>query len=648
MIIAHTDSLKYKVLAISALMVGAILLTLYLAGYFFLMKVHSPLLPPYLATPYTVIDYWQWYGHEPYTRRWLTICFIGGAIPALIGAGALLRPVQRSLHGDARFATLREVENAGLFGESGLILGRMGRRFVVLGKQLGAICAAPPRSGKGAGLAQPNALSWLDSLVVLDIRKECWRITAGWRSIFSKTFLFDPLSEDGLTAQWNPLSYVRNDPVLRINDLQKIGNMLSPDPAHGDVFWPASSRDLFLGLCLYIFETPELPRTLGEVVRQIMFGEDESISDHWASIIKARDTEKNPLSDMCKAMLYDFIKLSAATQSSVRKTFTAKLQLWNNPLIDGATSGDSFDLSALRKEKISIYIGVNPGDMGRLSLLLNLFFSQMFDLNMREMPEDNISLKYQVLALMDEFTAMGRMPIFADSIGFMGGYNIRPFIIVQSLSQLIATYGKEIAETIITCCGAMVSYAPKEQIYAEMISKMLGTTTAEAKSSSRTMFSGKLPSVSTSAAARPLLNPQEVKQIGVNNEIIFMENILPIFCKKIWYWKLSVFKKRANLPLPVITPIVVITPTSHIPEKKATPAAQSKPRDGKDTSISVTTRPFVVADMATIDTLSLTDYAADFAPVVVPKGAVVSDADMKSAVDSFMNTVKQAQGNHRG
>ena len=48
--------------------------------------------------------------------------------------------------------------------------------------------------------------------------------------------------------------------------------------------------------------------------------------------------------------LYDVIDLAPVTASSVRKTFTSRLDLWANPLLDAATSGDDFDLRELRKK----------------------------------------------------------------------------------------------------------------------------------------------------------------------------------------------------------------------------------------------------------------------------------------------------------
>jgi len=632
MLITPIDSPRYKALAFSGLLLTGVLAALYLASYFFLIKLSSPQLPPSAATPMTVIRYWQHYGSDPYTRHWLIGCVIAGSVAAVAGVGCLIRPVSRSIHGDARFATLREVIRAGLFGDAGIILGRWGRRYLILGRQLAAIIIAPPRSGKGAGLVQPNALSWSGSLIVNDVRRECYRITAGYRSLFSKVYLFDPLSPKGVTAQWNPISthYVPDDPPLRVSALQKIANQLSPDPATGDPFWPASCRDLFLGLGLYVIETPSLLRTMGEMVRQIMHGEDDSVSDHWRQIINDRDEAGQPLSSTCKRMLYDFIALSPQTQSSVRKTFTAKLQLWTNPLIDAATSQDSFDFHDLRRKRLSIYLGVNPGDLGRLSLLMNLFFTQMLDANMDTMPEDDPTIKYELLPIMDEFAALGRMPIIENSIQLMGGYGIRPLLIAHSIPQLRSVYGPDHTKNIIACCGARVVYAPNDSDYATDISRELGTFTTDSISHSRPARGMESGTITRSKVARALLNPQEVRMMGINNEIVFIEHCPPIFCRKIWYWQRLVFLNRANRPRPEIIPIEITMPPSPLLVKKAEESS------GKGKAA----RDITPQDVSKINKLKLTDFATNFSNVQLPKGGRPTDEDLRQTFDSFITAIE--------
>jgi type IV secretion system protein VirD4 len=649
--ILHTLENKWaKSGVVLGLLVGATLLAFYLAGYFFLWKIK---LTPYKATPFTVIDYWTYYGHQSHVLTWLKWCMAGGAVPAIGLLAILFAPVRRAMHGDARFAKSKEIEQAGLHADRGIILGRHDSRYLMLDGQQGVICAAPPRSGKGTGIVQPNMLNWPDSVVALDVRGESWRITSGYRAKFTDTFIFNPVALDGKTSQWNPLFYVSDDPVIRINDLQKIASMLSPDPAEGDPFWPASCRTLFLGLALYVFETPGLPRTFGEIVRQIMYGEGESVGEHWKAIIEARDETKHPLSGACKAALYDFIYTSGNTQSSIRKTFTAKLELWLNPLVDQATSGNSFDLRNLRRRRMSIYVVVRPADIDRLQLILNLFFEQMYDLNTDLMPEDDPTLKYQLMPMKDEFTALGRMPIFARMVGLLGGYNIRPVVIIQGISQLRSVYGPDVAETIVTCMGAMVVFAPKEQRHANEISEMLGDMTVKSKSVSRPAMSmGSGGSVSTSEAPRLLLKPQEVKQIGKEKELIFIENVNPIKCSKIRYYKERVFKKRMIgpahvklLPHPVLRPGAVRKPTPKPPGDGVTvigvtPAGVTvKPGVTPPAAVVTVDRDITPADMDKLDKLDLSDFNTSFEKIKIPKGEPLGDRELSAAVDSFLESM---------
>lgn len=366
----------------------ALLLGLYLGGYGFLWSIHRS---PLEASPLTLPRYAYHYRDIPYVWRRLVASAVVGEGLALLFALILVLPRPRALHGEARFAKRPEIEAAGLLGENGIILGKVrgvwGDRYLTLGGQQGVLVAAPPRSGKGVGIVIPNLLNWPDSLVCIDIKKENFTLTAEFRKQAGhKVFLFDPTAPDGRTARWNPLFYISNDPNLRIDQLQRLAEMLYPDTSPTDAFWNAAARALFLGIAMYVFETPSRPRTLGEILRQGMASEVEGFEGHWKRIVEGRQAGPNPLSKVCVRALYDSIRLSPQTGTGIRKTFTSRLDLWLNPLLDAATSGNDFDLRDLRKERMSIYVAVGPDDVARLRPVLNLFFQQAIGLQTRELP----------------------------------------------------------------------------------------------------------------------------------------------------------------------------------------------------------------------------------------------------------------------
>ncbi len=72
-------------------------------------------------------------------------------------------------------------------------------------------------------------------------------------------------------------TYVPSTPDGRTDGVQKIADRLYPETPGIDPFWIASARSLFVGISLYLFETPSLPeddreKCAGKVWRATMKG----------------------------------------------------------------------------------------------------------------------------------------------------------------------------------------------------------------------------------------------------------------------------------------------------------------------------------------------------------------------------------------
>ena len=626
------------------LLVGA-----YLAGYVFLWSFGFN---PREATPLTIFRYGYYFGDREAVRRRLLLSGAAGGAMVVASALAIVIPRRRPLHGDARYTTRRELAAAGLLGSQGIILGRVGRRCLMLAGQQGLALAAPPRAGKGTGVVIPNLLNWPDSVICVDIKRENWTLTSGFRAAHGQScFLFDPFSEDGRTARWNPFHYVSEDPLKRVNDLQRIAEMLYPDPPNVDPFWTASARSLFLGIALYLFETPSVPKTIGEVLRQGMASDDEGFGEHWKRVVEGRNSGRFPLSSQCVRALYDVIDLAPVTASSIRKTFTSRLDLWLNPILDAATSANDFDLRELRRKPLSIYVGVNPDDLHRLRPVLALFFQQAIGLQTRTLPEHDPTLTRQVLMLLDEFTALGRIPIIAESISYLPGYNVRVLLVIQTPAQLREVYGVNAAETMLKSLAARIVFAPKDVSDAREISDELGNTTINVRTLSKPAldFSDakgrRHRSVSISEQRRALLLPQEVKALGNDHAIIFYEGLRPIRCKKIRYFQDKRFAQRLLPPL-VVERREVVAPIAPRPRDDAASIEPSAPASegtgpGEASSPADVIREATVEDIERIDSLTLEDFAADFSAVNIPTEGPLSEQAMHEAVEGFLATLRE-------
>ena len=633
----------------------ALIAALYLAGFFFLWSIH---LDPRTASPLTVLRFAYYYGTWPRVAGELARACAGGVAAVALSALVLLLPRRRPLHGEARFATRREIARAGLLGEHGIILGRLGRRCLTLAGQQGVVLAAPPRAGKGVGVVIPNLLNWPDSVICVDIKRENWTLTAGFRQRSGQAcFLFDPFAEDGRTARWNPFHYVAADALKRVNDLQRIAEMLYPDPPNVDPFWTASARSLFLGIALYLFETPSRHKTIGEVLRQGMASDDEGFGQHWKRVIEGRGKGKSPLSDQCVRALYDVIDLAPVTASSIRKTFTSRLDLWLNPILDAATAGNDFDLRDLRRRPMSIYVGVSPDDLHRLRPVLSLFFQQAIGLQTRALPEHDPTLTRQVLMMLDEFAALGRIPIIAESVSYLPGYNVRVVLVIHTPAQLREVYGANAAETMLKSLAARIVFAPKDYADAREISDELGMTTVQARTVSRPMFDlgeakgRRSRSVSVSEQRRPLLLPQEVKALGTAKALIFYEGLSPIRCRKIRYFEDARFRARL-LPPPVVAPIAIAagvpgpTPAPADADDPATMPATTDAIGAAGTTAGATPvyREATMEDIDRLDSLTLEDFEAPLGEIELPEkapGERLTAEEMNVAVAQFLQSLER-------
>jgi type IV secretion system protein VirD4 len=535
--------------------------SIYLAGVLFLVLNKAN---PRQAQFTSIVHYWDLYADDAQLRKKLQLAIGASGIGLLIllpaGLAAAARP-RRALHGDARFASPAEVDRAGLTGRNaqpGILIGRHRGKFLTLPGQLSVMLSAPTRSGKGVGVVIPNLLNWPDSVVVLDIKGENYDITAGYRAAYGQAvYAFSPFDEDARSHRWNPLTAVRTSPLHRVGDLLTIGQTFFPNDGGGtssEAFFNDQARNLFLGLGLVLLETPSLPRTIGEMLRQSS-GKGRSLKDHLSGLTTQRREEGDPLSDECVDALQRLLSNSENTLSSVVATFNAPLTIFADAVVDAATSADDFRLEDVRRRRMSVYVRIPPNRLANARPLLNLFFSQLVSLNTQALPSQDPSLKLQCLLVNDEFTAMGRVGVITSAAAFLAGYNLRLLTVVQAMSQLDAVYGDKEARTFATNHGLQILYAPREQRDADEYSAMLGHFTERATSRGRSRsFSGhghSTVSRNESEQRRALLLPQEFKELGSERLVVILENCKPILGEKIRYHRDKAFAPRL-LPAPAV------------------------------------------------------------------------------------------------
>lgn len=162
--------------------------------------------------------------------------------------------------------------------------------------------------------------------------------------------------------------------------------------------------------------------------------------------------------------------------------------------------------------------------------------------------------KHQLLMMLDEFAALGRLDFFETSLAFMAGYGVRVYLIAQSLNQIVKAYGEN--NSILDNCHVRVAFATNDERTAKRISDALGVATEQR--AMRNYAGHRLAPwlahvmVSRQETARPLLTQGEVMQLPPADELVLVSGMAPIRAKKLRYYNDRNFTARV-LPPPTLS-----------------------------------------------------------------------------------------------
>jgi type IV secretion system protein VirD4 len=109
-----------------------------------------------------------------------------------------------------------------------------------------------------------------------------------------------------------------------------------------------------------------------------------------------------------------------------------------------------------------------------VNMIVRLLADKMDFENGRPKP----TYKHKLLAMIDEFPALGKLEILQESLAFVAGYGIKCYLISQDINQLKSRetgYGPD--ETITSNCHVQTAFPPNRLETAEHLSKLTGQTT---------------------------------------------------------------------------------------------------------------------------------------------------------------------------
>ncbi|MES1199891.1 MAG: type IV secretory system conjugative DNA transfer family protein [Pseudomonadota bacterium] len=531
---------------------------------------------PALGRPLFVLDRWSYYppwSVWEWSARWgrifpkpfaiaQLIMLAGASVALLVGIAVApnrisLKPFGKDAWGD--FSAVRE---AGLFAESGAILGKFKGEILCFDGPEHQLLVGASRSGKGRGHVVPTLLAWPHSALVLDVKGELdtgdprhgFPGTSGFRAQLGPVLRFAPTRSH--SNAFNPLFEVRRG-ANEVRDVQNIVEIIV-DPAgdgrHHD-FWDRSAKQILVGLILHVLYAEPLSRKHLAVVREKLADLDRSADEMRTTLHRLNAATGAPEvhPEILHAAL-SYLSGEERLRSGVKATSESFFGLFADPIVADRTATSDFRIGDLMcsSRPVTVFLQPPPSDTARLMPLMRLMLNQIARALMEDQTHDaeGRTKTHALLLMLDEFPQLGRMPFFETAMGAMAGYGLKAYLVCQSLNHISRAYGRD--NVLIDNCGVVTAFAAADMDTAKRIADMAGEAWEirphESEHRPRALLGPRKGAITYREERRPLLLPGEVRALARDEELVFVSGMKPLRAKKLRFDTEAIFAQRLRPP----------------------------------------------------------------------------------------------------
>ena len=378
---------------------------------------------------------------------------------------------------------------------------------------------APTRAGKGSGQIIPNLLSWIGSVLVIDIKGENYDRSAGFRDdkLHQNVFRFAPFEEK--SHIWNPILSIRANPKddkstpEEEEDARYLTNLLiTPSGSSGAAFWENSAKNFLEGLLLYVRTAPlnlkHLKSDDGPIhqcqvrersmreVRRLLTLETEVFNE----LLTAMGISQRNLISQAGNCFKDYMNSGEKTDGgklgqSILATALEQTAVWAYQRLHKATykplkpfkplknfadlrepGPNDFSFEQMRDGNTSIYLIIPPDYLTEYRSVLRV----MIGFAMRELINSYEESKEQdnppILFILDEFPQLAYMRPIEEALLYLAGYDVRLWFFVQDISQLQLHY-KDSWRTFFSNTSTQCFFGVSDIATANLVSEMAGMQT---------------------------------------------------------------------------------------------------------------------------------------------------------------------------
>lgn len=457
---------------------------------------------------------------------------VGGGLRVALKAAYWFRLLLgRRNFGRARPARWRDLRSIGMDREGGLLLGSLRGRGIYHNGEGHLMTIAGTGGGKSSGLVVPALCGLTEgAVVVTDPSGELAAMTARRRAEIGPVVFLNPFgsvfgAETGLSypdTGFNPMSTLNpQDPnffaetkalarFLMVTDRQGSGSYWNDEGA-------ALLALLMASVVLYHPSESQNFKFLYDLTRESAEGMEDylwHITQKGHPALRSEAERFRSILQTAPAQWAGFLSKAALALDRYAPT---------TPLGEH-TAKNGFDISRIKREKITVYLMVPssmlPTALPWLNMLLGVFSAAVG----KPGPRSPVTL------LMDEAPSLGYLPDLRATMAQNRKAGLRVWLFTQTYASFAAPemYGAEGMKALLGLCLIKQFFAVDEPEVCELVSKMAGQ-----KSVSNASTSGNMGDV-----GQPLIRPEEVRGMRKWHQILFRGELsYPIKARLVPYFE---------------------------------------------------------------------------------------------------------------
>lgn len=456
------------------------------------------------------------------------------------GATTLVRGRFLNQQSGARLAKRREVRRFINASNTGLLVDGQSLRLSERESFQNVCLIARVGAGKTSRFIIPNILDKAGSrcsIVVNDPKGEAFDATSGaMQKAGFKIVVFDPEHPEQ-SRRFNPLTEIRDD-----IELEQIAEILvrSGNQDDKDAFWNKGATR-FVSLFLKSLRnaaTAQDPRLLTLANLNYLFQNFGRMGKPLDTFMAHATIDPNNPQD--QRLWHEWKGLLTgnpeSVQSFVLNALTA-LRALSNRRIAWITARSDFRLDDLRRERTIIYFKTPPQHAEYYSFLTSVFFRSVFNAAMRQIPGKG---DLPIYVLYDEF-GHSTLPGFVSTANTIRAYKVSLTIVLQSIAQLSARYGRDIAQAIHGGFNAAMTYSGSDPETCQFFEQLCGKVRERQR---KDLFT---TNPQDSYREFNLLNANEIRTLKQHETVAVLSNRDPYLINTLAYFESRRFRKMAKI-----------------------------------------------------------------------------------------------------